>query len=69
MVEISRSAPALHTQAESEDEKRVDAVEDLYVKAFGQRPEKALLDALGSEAAVQEILYPKGSVELGQYLR
>ena len=49
--------------------KRVDAVEDLYVKAFGQRPEKALLDALGSEAAVQEILYPKGSVELGQYLR
>lgn len=59
----------IRTPAESEDEKRVDAVEDLYVKAFGQRPEKALLDALGSEAAVQEILYPKGSVELGQYLR
>jgi hypothetical protein len=39
------------------------------VKAFGQRPEKALLDALGSEAAVKEILYPAGSVELGQYLR
>ena len=39
------------------------------MKAFGQRPEKALLDALGSEAVVKEILYPAGSVELGQYLR
>jgi len=59
----------IRTPAESEDDKRVDNVEDLYVKAFGQRPEKALLDALGSEAAVKEILYPAGSVELGQYLR
>ena len=68
-VRVSRSALALHTQAESEegDGVRVDAVEDLFVTAFGPRPD--LREALGSEEPVKAVLYPSGSVELESYLR
>ena len=46
---------------------RVDAVEDLFVTAFGPRPD--LREALGSEEPVKAVLYPSGSVELESYLR
>jgi len=59
----------LRTQAESEEDDgvRVDAVEDLFVTAFGPRPD--LREALGSEEPVKAVLYPSGSVELESYLR
>jgi len=59
----------LRTQAEGDDDDgvRVDAVEDLYVTAFGPRPD--LREALGSEEPVKAVLYPSGSVELESYLR
>jgi hypothetical protein len=54
-------------RSDDEDGARVDAVEDLYVKAFGPRPD--LREALGSEEPVKAVLYPSGSVELESYLR
>jgi len=58
----------LRTQAEDdEDDVRVDAVEDLFVTAFGPRPD--LREALGSEEPAKAVLYPSGSVELESYLR
>jgi Ca2+-binding EF-hand superfamily protein len=58
----------IRTQAEDEDEGvRVDSVEDVFVQAFGPRPD--LLDALGSEGPVKAVLYPEGSVELESYLK